>query len=84
MVIQNSFKLMCYNFLHVCNPVKFLHNHMYGKPVCILPDLSEWLSITPKQTDLYIFFYYDIMQYLMCDHVPVVEQCFSSKLHVNI
>ena len=72
MVIQNSCKLMCSNFLHVCNPMKFLQNHMYDNTV-YFQIYQEWLSITPAQTDLYKFVHYKIMQYLLCDHVPVVE-----------
>jgi len=37
------------------------------------------LSITPTQTDLYGFIHHEIMQYLLCDHVPALEQCFSSR-----
>lgn len=52
--------------------MKFLQNHMYDNTV-YFQIYQEWLSITPAQTDLYKFVHYKIMQYLLCDHVPVVE-----------
>ena len=33
MVIQSSCKLMCSDFLHACNPMKFLQNNVYGNTV---------------------------------------------------
>jgi len=52
--------------------MKFLQNHMYDNTV-YFQIYQEWLFITPAQTDLYKFVHYKIMQYLLCDHVPVVE-----------